>query len=100
MPDPSFQPIVPRSIGPVSPAPGARSPSAAIPTGGPSFGSELSQALGEESGGENPMPVQATDQRLNELRADLNQIRHRATQLQAFQAHAAQLYQQQMTGNG
>jgi len=99
MPDPSFQPINPNSIGPVGPTPGSKSPSAPPPAGGPSFGDELNRALGEQQAGQE-VPVQslATDQRLNELRADLDQVRRRVTELQAFQAHAARLYQQQTNG--
>jgi hypothetical protein len=56
----------------------------------------LSQVLDEsQPQGASEMKVEATDQRLNELRADLNLVRQRATQLQAFQAQAAQLYQAQ-----
>lgn len=43
---------------------------------------------------ESSHQVQAADQRLNELRADLNQVRQRVQQLQAFQAQAIQLYEQ------
>jgi hypothetical protein len=97
MADSPFQPIVPNSIGPVSPPPGSKPPSAPAPTGGPSFREELDQALGQpQASPEAPAQALATDQRLHELRADLDQIRRRVTELQAFQAHAARLYQQQM----
>ncbi|MDP7128925.1 MAG: hypothetical protein QF437_00440 [Planctomycetota bacterium] len=95
MPEPFFNPTFPGAAGPIGPTPGAKTP-APVPTGGPSFGEELSQALDEsQPQGASEMKVEATDQRLNELRADLNLVRQRATQLQAFQAQAAQLYQAQ-----
>ncbi len=100
MTDPLFKPTFPHAIGPVGSTPGAKAPASA-PTGGPSFGDELSQALGESgTEGNQPMAAEtlATDQRLNELRADLNLVRQKAVQLQQFQAHAAQLYQTQMRG--
>jgi len=97
MPEPFFNPNFPGAVSHIGPTPGAKAP-APVPTGGPSFGEELSQALNESKHpGASEMKVEAlaTDQRLNELRADLNLVRQRATQLQAFQAHAAQLYQAQ-----
>ncbi|MBM3297328.1 MAG: hypothetical protein FJY83_06975 [Candidatus Aminicenantes bacterium] len=98
MADSSFQPILPNSIGPVAPPPGSKPPSAPATTGGPSFREELDLALGQsQPSTEVPAQALATDQRINELRADLDQIRRRVTELQAFQAHAARLYQQQMS---
>lgn len=95
MPEPFFNPTFPGAVGPAGPTPGAKAP-APVPTGGPSFGEELSQVLDEsQAQGASEMKVEATDQRLNELRADLNLVRQRATQLQAFQAQAAQIYQAQ-----
>jgi hypothetical protein len=97
MPEPFFNPTFPGAVGPAGPTPGAKAPAPA-PSGGPTFGEELSQALNEsqpQGASEMKVEAQATDQRLNELRADLNLVRQRATQLQAFQAHAAQLYQAQ-----
>jgi len=97
MPEPFFNPTFPGAVGPAGPTPGAQA-KAPVPTGGPTFGEELGQVLNEsqpQGASEIQVEALATDQRLNELRADLNLVRQRATQLQAFQAHAAQLYQAQ-----
>ncbi len=77
MPEPFFNPTFPGAVGPAGPTPGAKAPAPA-PSGGPTFGEELSQALNEsqpQGASEMKVEAQATDQRLNELRADLNLVR-------------------------
>ena len=96
-----FRPIGPASTGPVTPTPSRAPRPGQAPAGGPTFSSELAQFIQEASPQEGPTStagVQASDQRLHALRSDLDQVRLRVQQLQAFQAQAVQLYQKQ-SGN-
>lgn len=84
------------SIGPVQQTPAARPAGGVSAPSGVSFSEELTKAL-QESGpaeSESVRQVLATDQRLNELRSDLSDVRRRVQQLQAFQAQAVELYRQ------
>lgn len=97
MPDQPVSPLRTPAAGPLATPPAARSAGRPASPGGPSFSDLLAQSMpeSEPAGAESTRQVQQADQRLGELRADLDQVRRRVQQLQAFQAQAIRLYQQQ-----